>query len=786
MLQGWCLVVVFDKHSTPTFNTGWNEGEGHKAVVLLTPDDQKDMKKAFIDRLPWNTFGRKNIGYIYAIMHGAHVIWDFDDDNMLKFWLTGAAPPGAPSLDATVPESGNQEIEVREPDGHQWPTYNPYPALGAPTHPSWPRGLPLDDIKVPNHNDMPLKTVKMKASSLGVLQSLAEHEPDVDAIFRLTMPIPFMFKRLSETKHLMMPLGSFTPYNAQATLHFRASFFSMYLPITVTGRVSDIWRSYVSQRLFRDVGLRVGFMARPLVIQDRNLHSNIADFTAEIHLYTRAKQLVEFLNTWKGTGESVAARTEELWIALYEREYFELEDVKLVQLWLQTLIDIGYDFPELFDNQSSPTVSYALPHGSSHTDITDDEDCTFDEHGVTIWTSDLHDGSRLDVPSLLASLGQNIILAGHKKTHTPYPEVFQSNRIDVYMKLSKTIDSTYHEHSTRLKEDMTKANFNFFKDHSQIASTDVFLCQFPSSMCELWMPFNKTIAFVPVHRYNLGRCTKEEWDRLNQHLQMLATMKNPKHIIGAGSFYDQQYLRHYTGIDPLPLHSYCGEYTMPSIHPFNPTKNEILLFSHMRKKGNELVAQVKRFKIVDVYSLYKTYTLKDLVSHRAIVYIPYSVMSYKMSEIYSLGIPVFVPSVKFFRNNHGFGPDRSSLSRFYCKNPKLDDQMKPHPQSPHPYSPNVEWDKDPEAECYWLQMADFYHWPHITQFDDMADLEKKLESADFHQTHQLMMKEMERKKAAVTKAWCRALKNVETGRKVPQDYNTAIQQLYGVTRLQVN
>ena len=33
--------------------------------------------------LPWNHFGRKNIGYLYAILHGATMIWDFDDDNML-------------------------------------------------------------------------------------------------------------------------------------------------------------------------------------------------------------------------------------------------------------------------------------------------------------------------------------------------------------------------------------------------------------------------------------------------------------------------------------------------------------------------------------------------------------------------------------------------------------------------------------------------------------------------------------------------------------------------------
>jgi hypothetical protein len=699
-------------------------------VILLTPEAQRLMKRAFTEMLPRNGYVRKSVGYLYAIMHGAQVIWDFDDANMLKFWLTGAAPSGAPSLDAAIPDSDDQEIEVREPSDHQWPIYNPYAALGASTHPSWPRGLPLDDIKEPTCSDTPLKTAWIKANSLGVLQSLAELEPDVDAIFRLTMPLPFVFNRLSETKPLVVPMGSFTPYNAQATIHLRASFFSMYLPVTVSGRVSDIWRSYISERLFRDVGLRVGFTARPLVVRERN---DIPDFTAEIPLYTTTKQLVEFLNTWKGTGESIVARTEELWIALYEHEFIELEDIKMVQLWLQTLINVGYNFPELVENRDVLVFGYPPLHiGNADDERQEDGHCTFDKEGVSIWTSDLHDGTRMDIPSLLAGLGQNMTLAGIKATNSPYPEVFKRKGISVYSKLSPTLTRSLRAHSSKMNEKMVKENFEFFKNHSIIASTDVFLCQFPSSMCEMWMPFNKTVAFIPAHRYNLARCTKDEWERLDHHLQMLATMKSPKHIIGAASFYDQQYLRHYTGLHPLPLFSYCGDYTRPSIHQFNPTRDEILFVSHMGDKGKKLVAEVRKFKIVDIKSLYDRYNLSNLVSHRAIVYIPYSVMSYKMSEFYSLGIPLFVPSVKLFRTVGGFGPDRSSLSRFYCKNVTLDHQMKMHPQSPHPYSPNAVWESDPEAECYWLQMADFYHWPHITQFNDMADLEKKLESADFH------------------------------------------------------
>jgi len=240
-------------------------------------------------------------------------------------------------------------------------------------------------------------------------------------------------------------------------------------------------------------------------------------------------------------------------------------------------------------------------------------------------------------------------------------------------------------------------------------------------------------------------------------------------------------MRHYTGINPLPLHSYCGQYTItPSLYP---TKTEILFVTH---QSAEPLKQVKKFKLVGIHQQYKCYTPKNLLDHRALVYIPYSVMSYKLCEFYALGIPLFIPSMKFFRTTVTFGEDRSSLTRHYCAKPSSVDIMPAHPSSIHPYSPNVNGHIDLEAECYWLQMSDFYHWPHITYFDDMSDLEKKLETADFVRIHKLMRTEVERKKAAIENAWCKALKNVPTGRIIPKNYDTALKELFNTTRLLVH
>ena len=70
--------------------------------------------------------------------------------------------------------------------------------------------------------------------------------------------------------------------------------------------------------------------------------------------------------------------------------------------------------------------------------------------------------------------------------------------------------------------------------------------------------------------------------------------------------------------------------------------------------------------MVPIHSLYGHYMLSDLVKHPAIVYMPYSVMSYKLTEFYSLAIPLFMPSMKFLKNHNGLGSDRTMASAPYC------------------------------------------------------------------------------------------------------------------------
>ncbi|CAN0343703.1 unnamed protein product, partial [Ascophyllum nodosum] len=345
-MAGWCVVVVGDKNGPTEYDAS--------GVTYLTPDDQDALPYRIANILPWNHFGRKNVGYLYAVHHGAKVIYDVDDDNAL-IWPEEAIPHAEATEENKLLLFRGDESAV---------VHNPYPCFGGPGN-VWPRGFPLNAIN--EESSVPCGVIAEKKyrhkrreapRPLGVLQSLANHDPDVDAIYRLTYPegcLPFNFEdspsSAGESPPRVVPDHSMTPYNAQATLHFPEAFWGMLLPVTVHGRVSDIWRSYFTQALLPSVGAVVAF-APAWVEQVRNVHDYLADFQAELPLYQRSGALVAFLLEYRsqldeidpsdGRFTSIMERVEALAITMYEYGILEEVDVELTQAWLQDLWAVGY------------------------------------------------------------------------------------------------------------------------------------------------------------------------------------------------------------------------------------------------------------------------------------------------------------------------------------------------------------------------------------------------------------------------------------------------------------
>ena len=90
-LPDWCLVIAGDLKTPSSYNVS---GNAH----YLSPTDQERMEFATKRLLRWNHFGRKNLGFIYAIQQGARWVYDTDDDNELKNMAEGIPLPRTNAL----------------------------------------------------------------------------------------------------------------------------------------------------------------------------------------------------------------------------------------------------------------------------------------------------------------------------------------------------------------------------------------------------------------------------------------------------------------------------------------------------------------------------------------------------------------------------------------------------------------------------------------------------------------------------------------------------------------
>ena len=129
--------------------------------------------------------------------------------------------------------------------------------------------------------------------------------------------------------------------------------------------------------------------------------------------------------------------------------------------------------------------------------------------------------------------------------------------VKIYPKLSPLLQR-YNDHSYKLEPAWIFANHKYLKEDKIYKQIQAYVCGFPASMCQLWLPFNNSkIVVMAAHRYNLGRCTVQDWQLWNKQLKILASEKS--NTIAAVSRYDVEYLHYYTGIPAILVPSYSGK-----------------------------------------------------------------------------------------------------------------------------------------------------------------------------------------------------------------------------------
>ena len=278
---------------------------------------QKKLSFALAKQLPEKQYARKNIGYLQAIKNGAEIIIETDDDNFPKetFWNKRQAHCTVPTI-------------VK----NDW--VNSYKYFSDEI--IWPRGFPLEQIQkiAPDISDCKTQQVYCP-----IQQNLVDQNPDVDAVFRLTQKLPHSFTHKNK---IAIGEQTWCPFNSQNTTFFKDAFPLLYLPSWCSFRMTDIWRSFVAQRICWENDWCVLF-DEATMWQERNAHNLLKDFEDEIPGYLNNAKICKTLaeiNLKKGK-EFIYENLITCYKSLIEIEVIAKKEMPLLELWMEDLQTIS-------------------------------------------------------------------------------------------------------------------------------------------------------------------------------------------------------------------------------------------------------------------------------------------------------------------------------------------------------------------------------------------------------------------------------------------------------------
>lgn len=268
--------------------------------------------------LPEKHYCRKNIGYLLAMQRQSPIIIETDDDNMPldTFWAE---------------RKRIQKVPVIANTG--WINVYTY----FTSEKIWPRGLPLDQVAA----DMPARDqLETQAVNCPIQQGLADGNPDVDAVYRLVLPLPQSFDR---TTQVALSRHAWCPFNSQNTTWWPDCYPLLYLPAYCSFRMTDIWRSFVAQAIAWANDWSILFHGST-VFQERNEHNLMKDFEQEIPGYLRNAEIAETLADLplKSGIDNICTNLHLCYEKLVSISIFDPRELDLLDSWLTDIESLGW------------------------------------------------------------------------------------------------------------------------------------------------------------------------------------------------------------------------------------------------------------------------------------------------------------------------------------------------------------------------------------------------------------------------------------------------------------
>jgi len=306
--RGYHFIVIGDEASPADFHLD--------GCDFYSLERQVETGFKFAQMCPTRHYARKNIGYLIAISNGATIIIETDDDNIPydTFWR---------------PRSQGQSVKVVEKVG--WlNVYRYFTDVNI-----WPRGMALEHV---SDGAPAFESLKNRDIDCPIQQGLVDDNPDVDAIYRLIGPLPQTFRK---DRRIALMAGSWCPFNSQNTTWWAEAFGLLYLPAYSSFRMTDIWRSFITQRIAWVNGWGVLF-GEPTMRQERNVHDLMRDFEDEIPGYLNNSRLCEELEALSLAGgmDKISVNLRLCHEKVVEMSLVDSKELDLVDAWIEDLSQI--------------------------------------------------------------------------------------------------------------------------------------------------------------------------------------------------------------------------------------------------------------------------------------------------------------------------------------------------------------------------------------------------------------------------------------------------------------
>ncbi|KAK3018767.1 hypothetical protein RJ639_003314 [Escallonia herrerae] len=329
-IKGW-QVLAIGNSKTPR---DWSL----KGTIFLSLEQQAKLGFRVVDFLPYDSYVRKSVGYLFAIQHGAKKIFDADDrgeviDNDI----------GKHFDVELVGQGARQEIILQY--SHENPNrtvVNPYIHFGQRS--VWPRGMPLENVGEIGHEEYYTEVFGGKQF---IQQGISNGLPDVDSVFYFTRKPgleAFDIRFDENSPKVALPQGIMVPVNSFNTIYHSSAFWGLMLPVSVSTMASDVLRGYWGQRLLWEIGGYV-VVYPPTVHRYDRIEGY--PFSEEKDLHVNVGRLINFLVSWRSGNHRLFDKILELSYAMAEEGFWLEKDVRFTAAWLQDLLAVGYQQPRL-------------------------------------------------------------------------------------------------------------------------------------------------------------------------------------------------------------------------------------------------------------------------------------------------------------------------------------------------------------------------------------------------------------------------------------------------------